>query len=75
MSELKKKTMSSEANHQEMPSEANHQEKKLDLAAARKRLEATTGREYWSSLDDLASTPEFLDLLQREFPQQAIGWS
>jgi molybdopterin-containing oxidoreductase family iron-sulfur binding subunit len=62
-----------EANHQEMSSDKAPQ--KLDLAAARKRLEATTGREYWTSLDDLASTPEFLDLLEREFPQQAIGWS
>src|SRR5712692_9442596 len=30
---------------------------------------------YWRSLDDLASTPEFRDLLTREFPRQAIGWS
>src|SRR5471032_2510670 len=31
--------------------------------------------EYWRSLDDLASTPEFQDRLAREFPRQAIGWS
>src|SRR5579871_2926816 len=55
-----------------MPSDSPQ---KLDLAAARKRLEATTGRDYWTSLDDLASTPEFLELLEREFPRQAIGWS
>jgi molybdopterin-containing oxidoreductase family iron-sulfur binding subunit len=47
----------------------------LDLAAVRKRLQATSGREYWRSLDDLAGTPEFRDLLDREFPRQAVGWS
>ncbi|MBV9504430.1 MAG: TAT-variant-translocated molybdopterin oxidoreductase, partial [Acidobacteriia bacterium] len=49
--------------------------KKLDLAAVRARLESARGREYWSSLEDLASAPEFKELLHREFPQQAIGWS
>jgi MoCo/4Fe-4S cofactor protein with predicted Tat translocation signal len=51
--------------------------KKLDLAAVRARLNggAPSGRDYWRSLDDLASTPEFQDLLEREFPRQAIGWS
>ena len=47
--------------------------KKLDLAAARARLAG--GRDYWRSLDDLASTAEFQDLLEREFPRQAVGWS
>ncbi len=47
-----------------------------DLAATRARLEAAgRGRDYWRSLDDLAATPEFQDLLEREFPRQAIGWS
>ena len=49
--------------------------KKLDLAAVRARLEGARGRDYWRSLDDLAATPEFQELLAREFPQQAIGWS
>ena len=48
---------------------------KLDLAAVRARLEGARGREYWRSLEDLASTPGFRDLLDREFPQQAIGWA
>ena len=50
-------------------------QKKLDLSAVRARLDGARGREYWRSLDDLASTPEFQDLLVREFPQQAVGWS
>ena len=53
----------------------NEEQKQLDLAAVRSRLEGAQGREYWRSLDDLASTPGFRDLLEREFPQQAIGWS
>src|SRR5690349_21766514 len=48
---------------------------KLDLAAVRARLENARGREYWRSLEDLAATPGFKELLDREFPQQAIGWS
>src|ERR1044072_5614905 len=42
-------------------------EKKLDVAAVQAKLEGAKGREYWRSLDDLASTPEFRDLLEREF--------
>jgi len=49
--------------------------KKLELAAVRARLDGARGHEYWRSLDDLASTPEFQDLLEREFPRQAVGWS
>ncbi len=49
--------------------------KKLDLAAARARLDGARGREYWRSLDELAATPEFQDLLEREFPRQAVGWA
>jgi molybdopterin-containing oxidoreductase family iron-sulfur binding subunit len=49
--------------------------KKLDLAAARSRLESARGRDYWRSLEDLASTQEFRELMDREFAQQAIGWS
>src|SRR5215467_8125464 len=49
--------------------------KKLDLAAARARLEGARGKDYWRSLDELAATPEFRDMLEREFPRQAVGWS
>jgi MoCo/4Fe-4S cofactor protein with predicted Tat translocation signal len=30
---------------------------------------------FWRSLDELADTPAFRERLEREFPQQAIGWS
>ncbi len=48
---------------------------KLDLAAIRARLAGARGRDYWRSLEDLASTAGFKELMEREFPQQAIGWS
>ena len=50
------------------------QRNKLDLAAVRARLDGARGRDYWRSLDDLAATPDFEELLHREFPRQAIGW-
>jgi len=55
------------------PREPIEPREKLTLAAARARMKS--GREYWRSLDELSSTPEFQDLLEREFPRQAIGWS
>jgi MoCo/4Fe-4S cofactor protein with predicted Tat translocation signal len=45
--------------------------KTLDLASVRTRLQAASGPEYWRSLDELAGTPEFQELLHREFPQGA----
>ncbi len=49
--------------------------KKLDLAAVRARLEGSRGRDYWRNVDELAQTPEFQEMLAREFPRQAVGWS
>jgi MoCo/4Fe-4S cofactor protein with predicted Tat translocation signal len=49
--------------------------KKLDLDAIRARLKGSHGREYWRNLDELAGSSEFGELLEREFPRQAIGWS
>lgn len=47
----------------------------LDLAAIRARLDASKGREYWRSLDELAQSEGFQDLLEREFPRQAVEWN
>jgi MoCo/4Fe-4S cofactor protein with predicted Tat translocation signal len=46
----------------------------LDLAAIRDRLAAARGRRYWRSLEEVAATEEFLELLRREFPHQASEW-
>lgn len=47
----------------------------LDPDAARTPQAGTQGREYWRSLEELAETPEFQELLHREFPSQASEWT
>src|SRR5690242_11906672 len=43
----------------------------LHLSALRARFSAVNGKAYWRSLEELAETPEFQELLRREFPRQA----
>ena len=43
----------------------------LDLAEVRKKLGSQTGKQYWRTLEELASDPAFKELLHREFPRQA----
>ena len=45
---------------------------KLTLDAVREKLAGQSGRRYWKNLDELAATPEFNDLMQEEFPRQAM---
>jgi len=47
---------------------------KLDLPAVRALLEKARGRDYWRSLQDLAQTDSFQDLMHREFPRYASEW-
>jgi molybdopterin-containing oxidoreductase family iron-sulfur binding subunit len=44
---------------------------RLDLAAVRARLGALGGERYWRSLEELAESEAFRELLHREFPRQA----
>jgi MoCo/4Fe-4S cofactor protein with predicted Tat translocation signal len=46
----------------------------LDLNAIRRRLAGKTGLQYWRSLEELAQTPEFQEMLLREFPNGASEW-
>jgi molybdopterin-containing oxidoreductase family iron-sulfur binding subunit len=46
----------------------------LTLAQVRAKLEGKRGRRFWKNLDELAETPGFYDMLQREFPRQASEW-
>jgi molybdopterin-containing oxidoreductase family iron-sulfur binding subunit len=43
----------------------------IDLAQLRARLEQERGQRWWRGLDELADTPEFRDMLHREFPEAA----
>jgi molybdopterin-containing oxidoreductase family iron-sulfur binding subunit len=47
---------------------------RLDLETVRRELRDKRGPELWRSLDELAGTPEFQELLHREFPRQASEW-
>ena len=47
---------------------------RLDLTAIRDQLSAKRGKEYWRSLEELAGTDEFNEMLHREFPRQAWAW-
>jgi molybdopterin-containing oxidoreductase family iron-sulfur binding subunit len=48
--------------------------KQLDLATAKAQIEETTGPEYWRSLEELAGSAEFQEMLHREFPKGASEW-
>ena len=46
--------------------------KRLDMTAVRAKLaSSSSGRGYWRSLEELASTDEFEEMLHREFPERA----
>ena len=38
------------------------------------RQDAGGGKHYWRSLEELADSPAFRELLQQEFPEQASQW-
>jgi len=46
----------------------------LDLAMVRERLRGAKGQQFWRSLEELAATPQFEEMLQREFPRHAAEW-
>src|ERR1700720_47013 len=48
--------------------------KKLDLETARAHLAETQGSEYWRSLEELAGSAEFQEMMHREFPKGASEW-
>ena len=47
---------------------------KLSLQAIRAQIEQTRGPEYWRSLEELAGSPEFQEMMYREFPRGASEW-
>ena len=47
---------------------------KLDLQAVRAQIEQTNGPEYWRSLEELAGSLEFQEMMHREFPKGASEW-
>src|SRR5271157_3720959 len=48
---------------------------KLELAEVRDKLgRAKSGPQYWRSLEELAQTDGFDEMMHREFPRQASAW-
>ncbi|MEK6299445.1 MAG: TAT-variant-translocated molybdopterin oxidoreductase [Acidobacteriota bacterium] len=45
------------------------------IAAISARLEAKRGKHYWRSLEELADSEEFQEVLHREFPENATEWN
>jgi molybdopterin-containing oxidoreductase family iron-sulfur binding subunit len=45
-----------------------------DLSGALAAIQKQPGKKFWRSLEELADTPEFRELIQREFPAQASVW-
>src|SRR5579862_8452679 len=45
--------------------------KKLDRATVEQQLAEAKGPEYWRSLEELAGSPEFREMMHREFPKGA----
>jgi MoCo/4Fe-4S cofactor protein with predicted Tat translocation signal len=46
----------------------------LDLEIVRAQIEQTQGPEYWRSLEELAGSAEFQEMMHREFPKGASEW-
>jgi MoCo/4Fe-4S cofactor protein with predicted Tat translocation signal len=47
---------------------------KLDLQTAKARIAETKGPQYWRSLEELAGSAEFQEMMHREFPKGASEW-
>jgi molybdopterin-containing oxidoreductase family iron-sulfur binding subunit len=47
---------------------------KLDLVQVRADIEKKNGPEFWRSLEELAGTSEFREMMHREFPKGASEW-
>jgi len=45
--------------------------REIDLSAIQDRMAANGGKTWWRGLDELADTPEFREMLHREFPVAA----
>jgi MoCo/4Fe-4S cofactor protein with predicted Tat translocation signal len=47
---------------------------KLDLVQVRADIEKKNGPEFWRSLEELAGTADFREMMHREFPKGASEW-
>ena len=46
-----------------------------NFASLREKILSENGKDYWRSIDELADTPEFAELVKREYPVQSEDWN
>jgi MoCo/4Fe-4S cofactor protein with predicted Tat translocation signal len=62
------------ADQDQAPAQGAQVDGARPLDQARAKLAGQTGKTYWRSVDELADTPAFREMVQREFPAQAAEW-
>ena len=63
-----------EKNEKQLREVCPGKKNKLDLQTIRKAIAETKGPEYWRSLEELAGSEEFREMMHREFPRGASEW-
>ena len=48
---------------------------RIDLGDLRARIDESSGPRFWRSLEELADSPEFAEMVHREFPEAASEWA
>ncbi len=66
--------MEEENNKQHREEVCPGKKDKLNLETARAQIAGTKGPEYWRSLEELAGSAEFQEMMHREFPKGASEW-
>ncbi|HSY65696.1 MAG TPA: TAT-variant-translocated molybdopterin oxidoreductase [Terriglobales bacterium] len=66
--------MAEENNTQHREEVCPGKKDQLDLKTVSAQIAATKGPEYWRSLEELAGSQEFQEMLHREFPKGASEW-
>src|ERR1051326_2099938 len=51
-----------------------HPATRLNVAAIRAKLNGVRGQDYWRSLEEIADSNEFREMVHREFPPGASEW-
>jgi MoCo/4Fe-4S cofactor protein with predicted Tat translocation signal len=68
------KKMEEKNNRQHREDICPGKKNQLDLKTARAQIADTKGPEYWRSLEELAGSSEFQEMMHREFPKGASEW-
>lgn len=52
----------------------NRKNLSVELASFGQNLRSAQGKQFWRSLEELAGSKSFQEVMQREFPEQAVIW-